>query len=443
MNEFLLLALLAASILILLAVGVILLWRARPSPYIRRFLLVLLALELLLALAQPGILPGERAPLLWHLNLGGEYRLAVAMAAALLCMAGVASLHYAARLQWRDREGRRAAPGYRLYWLAMGFGLLFLALDEYFLIHETNRELWRVIYLLAGLAIGLPAGLLLFGGAGRRREYGLLLCGLAVMAAGAVLLDTLLDKMVRIGRDCAGPAWLADACQAFTLDKSFWSLLEEMSELAGVTLLLAALLLLAQGRLSPQRRGPGRLARWTLTSRLVPLTGVLAVAAYAAWLWLTPALQLALQAEPLQLEYLDGDLALLGYRLEGAPASPGDRVLVHFYWQARRPLPEPAMLVSLHALAGPELESIAQDDDPQLGTLLPSTAFLPGSIVHKVMNLDLPPDAPPGHHPLMLRVWTGEKPWTVTTGVDISRTDRQRINADMVLFAGLDVVSAG
>ncbi|MCY4526431.1 MAG: hypothetical protein OXB89_07460 [Anaerolineaceae bacterium] len=66
--------------------------------------------------------------------------------------------------------------------------------------------------------------------------------------------------------------------------------------------------------------------------------------------------------------------------------------------------------MSLHALAGPDYESIEQDDDPQLGTLQPSTAFLPGTIVHKVMKLDLPQDAPTGHHGLMLRLWTGEPP---------------------------------
>ncbi|MCE2488646.1 MAG: hypothetical protein J4G17_01540 [Anaerolineae bacterium] len=443
MNEFLLLALLVATLLVLLIVGAILLWRARPSRFIRRFLLVLLAMELLLALAQPGLLAAEAAPLQWHLNLGGEYRLAVAMAAAQLLMAGVAALVFATRLGWRAADGRLPAPAYRLFWFLLGAGFLFLALDEYFVIHETNRPLWRALYLLAGLVMGLPAALLLATSQGRRREYALLLIGIAMMAASAVVLDSLLDAMVRIGSDCAGPDWLATACRAFSAQKPWWDLLEEMAELVGVTLALGALLLLAQKVLPAQAPDAGRLAAWTRASVLVPLTGALAVAAYGAWLWLTPAVQLHFSSERVLVEYLDGDLALLGYRLEGAPASPGERVEVILYWQARRALPEPSLFVSLHALVGPNFDSIAQDDDPQLGTLLPSTAFLPGMIVHKTMNLDLPQDAPTGHHGLMLRVWTGEPPWTHTTGIDVSATDRQLLNPDAVLFAGLDVVDEG
>ncbi len=443
MNEFLLLVLLAASILALLPVGFILLWQVRPPPFVRRLLLLLLALEIVLALAQPGMAALQRGALGWHLNLGGEYRLSVAMAAAQLLMAGAAALGLAAGLAWKDADGRLPPPLFRLFWFLLGLGFLFLALDEYFLIHETNRPLWRMLYLLAGLLVALPLLLLLATSPRRRREYGLLLAGLALMAAGAVLLDSLLDAMVRVGSDCGGAGWLIAGCRAFSTQKPWWDLLEEMAELAGVTLALGGLLLLAQGMLSSQRSGAGRPARWMRVSRLVPLTGALAVAAYATWLWLTPAVQLHFEGKTVLVEYLDGDLALLGYRLEGAPASPGDEVRVHLYWQARRALSEPALLVSLHALTGPDFRSIAQDDDPQLGTLLPSTAFLPGTIVHKTMGLDLPPDAPPGHHPLMLRLWTGEPPWTHTVGVDVSATDRQLLNPDMVLFAGLDVVAGG
>ena len=443
MNELLLLVLLAASILVLLVGGLVLLWRAAPTRFIRRFLFVLLALELLLALAQPGLLWAEQSPLQWHLDLGGEYRLAVAMAAAQLLMAGVAALCLVAGLSWQESDGRLPPPLFRLFWLLVGIGFVFLALDEYFLIHETNRPLWRGLYLLAGLVMGLPAATLLATSQGRRREYALLLGGIAMMALSALLLDALLDRLYRVGFTCAGPDWLVAACRDFSTQKPWWALVEEIAELAGVTLALGALLLLAQGMLPPRRPGAGRLARWMTASRLVPLTGALAVAAFAAWMWLTPALQLQFSSERVQVEYLDGDLALLGYRLEGAPAAAGEKVRVHFYWQARRPLPEPALLVSLHALTLPDFDSIEQDDDPQLGTLLPSTAFLPGTIVHKVMKLDLPEDTPTGHYALMLRIWTGEPPWTHTVGVDVSATDRQLINPDMVLFAGLDVVAGG
>ncbi len=433
MNDFLLLWLCAAGIAALLVAGAALLWRARPAPFIRRLLLGLLAGELLLGLLLPGILPASRI-LHWHLNLGAEHRFAVALAAAQLCMAGTAALILGLRLARTDPDGRLPAWGYRLYWLALGAGLLFLAADEYFVIHETNRPFWRMLYLFIGVTLALPGSLLLFTGRRHRREYSLLLAGMAVMAISGLLLDSILDRITREGMYCKGPTWLRELCDSFILYRPAWDLLEEFSELAGVTLMLGALLLLAQAQVGR----PGVTGR-SVTGAAVSLAGALVVVAYVVWLWLLPALELHLLAERLQVEYRDGALALVGYRLEGDPALPGGRIDVHLYWQARRPLEPPQMRLSLHALTRPALTSIAQDDDPSLGDHMKGLAFIPGTIVHKLMRLTLPEDLPGGSHALMLRLWSGEPPWRELTGQVVSFSDHPMLAADMVLFAELEL----
>ncbi|MCY3946822.1 MAG: hypothetical protein OXF44_11130 [Anaerolineaceae bacterium] len=437
MNDFLLLVSLSFAILTLMVVGLVLLWRARPVANARRLLLFLLTGELLLAALQPGILPGIASYLNWNLNLGGEYRLAVALVSAQLVMAAVAAL----KLAWQPGsdagDSVLLARVKRLYWLVLGAGLLFLALDEFFLIHETNQEFWRPFYLLIGAAVGLLT-LLLMLRSSRRLVYGQLLSGMALMVTGGILLDIVKGRVRRLGVTCDLPDWLVGICESWDTYLPFMHMLEEVGEMVGVTFLLGAFLTLL-----PQNVEPGRRLARRLIDSAGPLAAALVLAAFAAWMWLTPAVQLHFNSERVLVEYLDGDLALMGYRLEGAPASPGARVDVILYLQARRALPEPPLLVSLHALKLPDFDSIEQDDDPQIGTLVPSTGFVPGTIVHKAMKLDLPEDTPTGHYALMLRIWTGEPPWTHTIGVDVSATDRQLINPDMVLFAGLDVIAGG
>ena len=92
MNAFLQLHVLLAGLLAALVAGLALLRRARPERGIRRLLLALLAGAALLGLLQPGILPEVGHILSWHLYLGGEFRLASALSAALPVMAALASL---------------------------------------------------------------------------------------------------------------------------------------------------------------------------------------------------------------------------------------------------------------------------------------------------------------------------------------------------------------
>ncbi len=435
MNDFLQLFFLLAGILVLLVTGLVLLWRARPERGVRWLLLALLAGAALLGLLQPGILPEVSHILSWHLYLGGEFRLASALATALPLMAAVASLSLALRAGRATFNSPLAASAYRLYWLALGAGLLYLAADEFFLLHEADEDSWKVIYLLAGALAVLPP-VLMWRVASLRRHVVLLLVGLALLGAGGILLDATLEGVVEDGVRCEGP-FLQDSCQAFDFHLPFWKTLEETSELVGFTLVLGALLLL-----TPRREpGGGRLVN-KLTDAAVPLGGALVLLAFAVWMWLLPALELRLQAVPLLVEWRDGDLALLGFRMDEEPARPGQRVDVDLYWQARRPLDLPQLRLSMHVLVGSDLSvSVAQHDDVRIGQLAHGEAFIPGLIVRKTVPLHLPQDLPGGHYALTLRLWSGEPPWRELQGQALRADNLRLLAEDTVLFAGLQVAA--
>ena len=173
-----------------------------------------------------------------------------------------------------------------------------------------------------------------------------------------------------------------------------------------------------------------------------PLGGALALLAFAVWMWLLPALELRLQAVPLLVEWRDGDLALLGFRMDEWPARPGQRVDVDLYWQARRPLDLPQLRLSMHVLVGSDLSvSVAQHDDVRIGQLAHGEAFIPGLIVRKTVPLHLPQDLPGGNYALTLRLWSGEPPWRELQGQALRADNLRLLAEDTVLFAGLQVAA--
>ncbi|MCY4023162.1 MAG: hypothetical protein OXF32_06920 [Anaerolineaceae bacterium] len=435
MNAFLHLHVLLAGLLATLVAGLALLWHARPERGIRRLLLALLAAAALLGLLQPGILPQFSHILSWHLYLGGEFRLASALSAALPVMAALASLTLALRAGGAAFTSPMAAGAQRLYWLALGAGLLVLAADEFFLLHEADEDSWKTVYLLAGGLLALPPVLMLRV-ASLRRQVALLLVGLALLGGGGILLDATLEGVVEDGLRCEGTV-LQDNCEAFDFYLPFWRMLEEVSELVGFTLVIAALLLL-----TPRREPGGRRLVNKLENAVVPLGGALVLLAFAVWMWLLPALELGLQAEGVLVEWRDGDLALLGQRIDEGTARPGERVDVHLYWQARRPLELPQLRLSMHLLAWPDLEvSVAQHDDVRIGQFAHGEAFIPGLIVRKTVPLHLPEDLPDGSYALTLRLWTGEPPWRELQGQALRADNLQLLAEDTVLFAGLQVAA--
>ena len=125
-----LLAVCIALLLAGLAAGLRLLWQGRPRPFVRRLVLLALAVELALALAYLSSLRDNWRTLhKWFANVNTEYTPGTMFSSAQLLVAGVTALIIAALLRERGWQGRA-------FLLATGGAFLFLGLDEFFEIHE-------------------------------------------------------------------------------------------------------------------------------------------------------------------------------------------------------------------------------------------------------------------------------------------------------------------
>lgn len=429
----LLLALCVLALIAGLAAGLWLLRRAQPGPFVRRFLLLLFTVEGLLALAWLASLESNWPALLkWLANINLEYTPGTLLAGAQLLLTGFAALTVGLLLRARGLAGRALLP-------VLAIAFLVLGLDELFEIHEYLGELlpaaswfglhtWRVLYLALG------AGLLLLLLAWQRQVRagaavsGSLLAGLALMGISGLAVEH-----VTLQAFC-GPApdtgvWLCEGPER-------WLVFEEIFEMAGATLVLGALLVLAQGRL-PSRS-------WRRLTRLVPVAGAGLVSALVIYVWLLPAAELRLNATPLQVSWYDGDLVLAGVRVDGSPATPGDEVSVWLYWQARAAELPKNLHLSLHALERPGLaRSLASAEAVDLGQYR-IEGWLPGVTVRKRLTLRLPEALPtPGSPALMLRVWRGNWALREIRGIPVHHSQGQILGRDQALIGSIALPGVG
>ncbi len=424
-----LLALCIALLLAGLAAGLRLLWQGRPLPFVRRLVLLALAVELALALAYLSSLRDRWPTLLkWFANVNTEYTPGTMFSSAQLLVAGVTALSIAALLRERGWPGRA-------FLLATGGAFLFLGLDEFLEVHEYlwqlapdpnlyGPHLWRLLYIGGGGGLTL---LLLLAWRLQYRELGrafaLLFLGLAVTGLSGIAVEH-----VTLQAWCwtaeGGGRWVCNNPQQ-------WLVFEEIFEIVGVTLALGGLLLFAQERLT--RRA------WRRLTPIVPLTWALALVGMPVYLWILPDVENALSAAPLHVTWYEGGLELRGVRLDGSPAGPGDEVSVWLYWQKRGRLPNNLHL-SLHALERPELaQSLASDEQDDIGQYN-IDGWLPGVTVRKRLTLRLPEEMnTPASLALMLRVWRGNWAQREILGVDMHSSDRQVLGPDQVVIGSVAV----
>ena len=401
-------AYLALCIVLLLsgsAAGLWLLGRAGLRPFSTRLLFILFAIEAVLGLLHElKYTVGVSPPLVYHFHMHSEFSPTPLLASAQLVMTGLAALLVA----WLAREALR---GERLLWSWLALYLLYFAVDEYFKLHETIRH-WEMLYMLAAL---LPA---LAGTWVWRRAWradGLVLT-LVALAAGVMLVSgVIVEKLVVAGRFMIGQLMI----------------FEELFEMVGVTLLLGALLVHAQRRLDS--------AGWRRLTRIVPAAGLVVIPLLAAYTWLLPAVELQLTAEPLQVEWRDGKLALRGIRVDGSPARAGDTVSIWLYWEARKAFWEDENL-SLHAVSQPDLsQSFASVEARHIGQY-ESTGFIPGVVVRKQIALTLPEALPqPASLALMLRLWNGNHRAGTMRGLDIHRSEQRVAGRGQVIIGRIVV----
>ena len=180
---------------------------------------VMLAAQLLVVV--PSIFTQPSSSLeewLWHLN--GEWNIPATLASLQLALVGFVALVTA----WLARV---RPPWHRLYFVGISLVFFLLAYDEYAVVHEFIFK-WEKYYIALGAAVVFVT----FATAARSPKptwisYAYLLTGLAVSAAGGLLLES----------NCGNSLFNAiDQCS-----KHFW--VEEPLEFLGIWLALIAMLL--------------------------------------------------------------------------------------------------------------------------------------------------------------------------------------------------------
>ncbi len=168
---------------------------------------------------------------------------------------------------------------------------------------------------------------------------------------------------------------------------------------------------------------------WRLRRRAAAPLAVERFAARADWPIVVVAAAITLAAialEPLGLFHLHsqngalaipatthpanfGDqIALLGYRADGATAAPGDTLELTLFWQAQRPL-DIEYQVFVHIL-GPDGQPVAQSDKINPGDF-PTHRWPTGQYVPDTHRLTLPADLPPGSYPVVTGLWVQSEGW--------------------------------
>jgi len=219
------------------------------------------------------------------------------------------------------------------------------------------------------------------------------------------------------------------------------SIVEELFELGGATILLVGFVAYAEKRQS--------LPRWTFTRRALAAFSVLWLLWMISHVWLVPTVQARALADPVTVQYLDGALELESYKLSASTASPGDTIDVTLYFRAGELLTEDYYM-SVHLLAQPEVKSVAQSDVQLGGYDYPTSAWLPYASVKNEVHLTLPPDLPqPASYWIMVRVWQGpdlahnaDEPITPESEgppVPVTQTDRRLLAPDTVIVEALAV----
>lgn len=312
----------------------------------------------------------------WLFNPSGEKNSAALLSTTLLMLTACSGLS----LLWMTAQKRNyTMTG---YWLLLTGLYFFLAIDEYFSIHETI-VFWRGGYLILGATVALISFVVMMRGDSKTRLIMLMfIIGLGIMGFAGVVLDAFsAESLLDIGPikltfiRCNG-YFIGLNCREFGNT-------EEMMELSG-----AAIAWLSLTALTYQT---GAKKSLILRNRFVYGISIGWLLSLILWMWVVPEIQ-AHFATPANTTY--GNLSLLAYDLNTRQIQPGDKVTLTVYAQADRPmLTSYSMSVHLYSRSNP-VESIVQDD-MELGEFAyPGRAWLPRIAVRNRFQLNIPDDLP-------------------------------------------------
>lgn len=328
----------------------------------------------------------------WFFDPSGEKNASALLSTFFLMMIGLASLS----LLWARLTEKRYLRA--VYWLFVGILMIFLAVDEYFSIHETIVY-WRGAYLILGGSVGLITLFMISQSKSNIRWILLMfLIGLGTMGVSGVVLDAfsaqnLLDigslKLTFIRCD---ETFLGVYCRDF-------SNTEELMELFGSGIMVLSMLALMNIYWDePQQK---------VQRRLVYALGSIWLIGLIAWMWIVPSIQARL-AQPANTNY--DDISLLGYDLNTHSISAGDTLDLTLYMQANNNLTDDySMSVHLYTQALPDIESLVQDDMTLGEFKYPTRAWIPNLAVRNHFELIIPDDlATNQSYQLIAILWQGD-----------------------------------
>ena len=351
------------------------------------------AITILLAFATESAAPFDK----WLWDMGQEYNIHSLLSSAQLALIGFVALFCA----WLAR----ARPTvFRIYMLAIGLIFLFLAYDEYAVIHE-NIQHWERYYLMLGMAVAL-ATMAVAARVPRRQRlwHACFLVGVAMSAVGIVFHD--MPRQI-----CEGQSALP--LRGCLLTYNY----EEPLELLGIWLALLAML----GMLSDIRPRPGRRVYRALYA--LPALWIVLLTHGA----LLPRLQFQFAAVPSAIQ-IESGVALIGYRLDQSE----DKITVDVYSSAlqrnyRR------LGFSVHLIDQADGGSLAKTDvntDYQTGWL-----FAPSQphIYRQRIEVDIPSSAPRNR-----AMWIALSAWREVGGEylmqPVIESDLQRLGKSQVIL---------
>ena len=290
--------------LLYLPVGLISFWAVFPrlSPTAKHLTSGFLAAQLLVIVLSLGLQRSSSPEAyLWALNWEGN--IPSIRASAQLALVGGAALATA-------RLAKAQPTRQRLYLVGVGLVFLYLAVDEYYTVHESIRN-WERFYAALG-AVLVAATVLVAMNSSRRSWlwHVCLLTGLAMSASGALVIEQYREEMI-----CWSWGFLRlDKCLQFFH-------FEETLEFLGIWLVLVAML----GQFTDAASRPRRLVRRALYA--LPVLWILMLFLVLFF----DIYELRLLAQPASIEF-ESRVHLYGYRIDS-----GDRESVlRLYPSVRR-----------------------------------------------------------------------------------------------------------
>lgn len=307
----------------------------------------------------------------------GEFNHTATMSSVLLFSAGAMALlqSFAPKKTWWNFP----------LWIYIASLFLFLATDEYFLIHETLGY-WEEIYISVAAVTTLTLGAIVWRYYTRIQFVALaiVVCGMGISAVGGVVLENV------VGDLCFGLVPMS-YCGSLPI-------LEEIFEISGYATAFIGMMLFVENAYEENR--------W----RRLHLTYSALAILWASWLiftyWILPSVELRFIANPIDANFDKGRMILRGYTVTPSHVVAGDDVTIRLYWYSEvEPLVQYGYTVNIvHPDTGESIIRINKVIDAP-----PTDDWFGGTVHWTELDIEIPEDIDTPISPLIIpTIWREE-----------------------------------